>query len=155
MERLRRSPRSGLALNRAAASDTGVDVTPGLGVGDAGDGFVGGAGADTGVGGGGSTWSGISFSPGSGEINYGETAGAAATAAAAAARMMEKMTGRSSGGPQTAVGYLLGELRMRPEEVGRLAGIGGKSGDAFRPYPVRATAACAYTFIVPCEALCI
>ncbi|CAM9110496.1 unnamed protein product, partial [Scytosiphon promiscuus] len=37
--------------------------------------------------------------------------------AAVESRMRERMTGRSAGGPQTAVGYLLGELRMRTEEV--------------------------------------
>eukprot|EP00904_Undaria_pinnatifida_P012613 jgi/Undpi1/8482/HiC_scaffold_25.g10949.m1 len=32
-------------------------------------------------------------------------------------RVEQRLTGRSAGGPKTAVGYLLGELRMRPEEV--------------------------------------
>ena len=32
-------------------------------------------------------------------------------------RVEQRVTGRSAGGPKTAVGYLLGELRMRPEEV--------------------------------------
>lgn len=134
VERLRCSPRSGLALSRAAVLDTGVDIAPDLGVGAAGGGFVdGGADAGVDVGGGGATWGGIHVSPSSGEIDYdGEAAAAAATAAAAAARMREKMTGTSSGGPQTAVGYLLGELRMKPEEVGGLAGIDGLWGGTFQ-----------------------
>lgn len=33
------------------------------------------------------------------------------------AKMEQKLTGRSAGGPTTAVGYLLGQLRLRPERV--------------------------------------
>ncbi|CAN0334355.1 unnamed protein product, partial [Ectocarpus fasciculatus] len=102
VEKLRRSPRSGLALSGGIiGSDSGgaaADAFPGLDV----DGGRGG------------TVDGVKVSPGSGVVDYGREA---AAAAAAASRMKERMTGRSAGGPQTAVGYLLGELRMRPEEV--------------------------------------
>lgn len=57
----------------------------------------------------------VSVSPRSGVVDYGGKG--AAAAAAAEDKMREKLTGRSAGGPETAVGYLLGELRMRPEEV--------------------------------------
>lgn len=155
MERLRHSPHSGLALDDSSASDTGVGVVPGAGVDAAGGVFAGsGAGADTDERGGGATMSGEHVAPGSSEMDYDGEA-AAAAAAASAARMTEKMTGKSSGGPQTAVGYLLGELRMRPEEVGGLAGTDGGSRDAFGPCPVRATAACVDGFSMSCEALCI
>lgn len=42
-------------------------------------------------------------------------------------RVEQRLTGRSAGGPKTAVGYLLGELRMRPEEVNG-DGEGGGQG---------------------------
>ena len=73
---------------------------------------------------------GVSVSPRSGMVDYGsEGAAAAAAAAAAEDRMREKMTGRSAGGPHTAVGYLLGELRMRPEEVRERAIVAGRRLD--------------------------
>ncbi|CAM9978665.1 unnamed protein product, partial [Ectocarpus sp. 12 AP-2014] len=101
VEQLRRSPRSGLALSGGVldsdSEGAAADASPGL---DAG--------------GRGGTADGVKVSPGLGVVDYGREA---AAAAAAASRMKERMTGRSAGGPETAVGYLLGELRMRPEEV--------------------------------------
>lgn len=103
MDRLRRSPRSGLPA--AVVLNSG-----GGGFAADGDGNGGGGG-----GGGASLGAGVRVSPRSGVVDYDSKS--AAAAAAGEERMREKMTGRSAGGPQTAVGYLLGELRMRPEEV--------------------------------------
>lgn len=109
VDRLRRSPRSGLPA--PVTGDAGLDRGGGVFAENAGgSGGVGGRRDDAFLG------RGVSMSPGSGVVDYdGESA--AAAAAVAEDRMREKMTGRSAGGPHTAVGYLLGELRMRPEEV--------------------------------------
>lgn len=39
------------------------------------------------------------------------------TGLGSARRLEERLTSRSAGGPKTGIGYLLGELRMKPEEV--------------------------------------
>ena len=142
VDRLRLSPRSGLAVQVNVDVDEGVAFEAGV-PGRVGDGNSGGGGGIGGGGGGGGDGaaegggdtffgeydvpgggddsgggiSGVSVSPRSGVVGYGGEAAAAAAAAAAASRLRDKMTGRSAGGPHTAVGYLLGELRMRPDEV--------------------------------------